>query len=98
MICPTCQTNYALLKNQWHYEQNRYYRVNCDVFTYESLHQLLQHAVENGLTRIYVDTYTADQPKCDDCFLLHIRERQKRSIVIKQPEYEPIEYHEFFSG
>ena len=96
LICASCKTNYETLPQQWRYEQDGTYRVLCDVYTTATLAQILQHALENKLTEIYVDTFMPEQPQCDACYFIHIRERAKRSALLEQPQYQTIDYHEFF--
>lgn len=96
MICSTCKTNYEMLGQQWRYEQDVTYKVLCDVFTTATLEQLLQHALMNEVTEIYVDTFMPEHPQCDDCYLIHIRERSKRLALLEQLQFQHIEYHEFF--
>lgn len=96
MICPSCKNDYAALEPQWCYEQEGNYRLLCDVFTCETLEQVLQHALENRLTEIYIDTYQPEHPQCDDCYFIHIREGYKRSELLEQPQFQHIKYHEFF--
>lgn len=68
----------------------------CDVFTAATLEQILQQALENGLTEIYVDTFMPEYPQCDDCYLIQICERYRRSALLGQPKFQHIDYHEFF--
>ena len=96
MICSNCETNYVTLENQWCYEQEGKYKVLCDVFTTMSLEQILLHAITHRITDIYIDTFQPTHPKCEECFLLHIREGAKRSELLEQAHYQLIEYHEFF--
>ena len=96
MICLACKTNYESLQNQWIYVKHGMYKVMCDVFTSESLRQILQHALNNQLTSIYVDTFNADHTSCEGCTLLHIRLRTKRMEILNEDKFLNIEYQEFF--
>ena len=101
MICPVCQFNFASIKNGWRFERTEQgndgiYALQSDVFTPHLLEEMLQHALENQLEEIIIDSFTAEYTPCEGCTLLNLRLRAARHALFEKPEYAQITCYDVF--
>lgn len=101
MICPVCHTDYQLQHNNWKFEghsenEEGIYIVLSNVYTPEILEEILEHALQNELTEISVDAYSAEFVTCEGCQILNIRLAKERDKLLDLPRYQKLLYYGCF--